>query len=69
MLQHTYQIVNNLGLHARASALVVKATALFISEVRLGLDEYEVNDKSIMEVMTLAAAKGSTVSAHDRRAR
>ena len=61
MLQHTYQIVNKLGLHARASALVVKTAAPFTSEVRLGLAETEVNGKSIMGVMTLAATKGSTV--------
>jgi phosphocarrier protein HPr len=61
MLQHQFEIVNNLGLHARASALFVKAATPFNSDVRLGLDGVEVNGKSIMGVMTLAAAKGSKV--------
>jgi phosphocarrier protein len=61
MLQHQFEIVNRLGLHARASALFVKAATPFSSEVRLGLDGIEVNGKSIMGVMMLAAAKGSRV--------
>jgi len=61
MLQHQFEIVNNLGLHARASALFVKAATPFNSDVRLGLDGIEVNGKSIMGVMALAAAKGSKV--------
>ena len=61
MLQHQFEIVNNLGLHARASALFVKAATPFSSDVRLGLDGIEVNGKSIMGVMALAASKGSKV--------
>ena len=61
MLQHQFEIVNNLGLHARAAALFVKAATPFSSDVKLGLDGIEVNGKSIMGVMMLAATKGSTV--------
>lgn len=61
MQQHQFEIVNNLGLHARASALFVKAATPFTSEVRLSLNGIEVNGKSVMGVMTLAATKGSTV--------
>ena len=61
MLQYQFEIVNNLGLHARASALFVKAATPFSSEVRLSMDGVEVNGKSIMGVMMLAAAKGSRV--------
>jgi len=61
MLQYQFEIVNNLGLHARASALFVKAATPFSSDVRLSLDGIEVNGKSIMGVMMLAAGKGSTV--------
>ena len=61
MLQYQFEIVNNLGLHARASALFVKAATPFSSEVKLCLDGIEVNGKSIMGVMMLAAGKGSTV--------
>jgi len=61
MQQQHFEIVNNLGLHARASALLVKTATPFCSEIRLCLDEIEANGKSIMGVMMLAAAKGSRV--------
>ena len=61
MLQHQCTIVNPLGLHARASALLVKIATHFHSEIKLCLDGIEVNGKSIMGVMMLAATKGSTV--------
>lgn len=61
MLLHHYEIINNLGLHARASALFVKAATPFNSEVKLSFDGIEVDGKSIMGVMMLAAGKGSSV--------
>ena len=51
-------IVNQLGLHARPSAEFVKLASQFRSEVQLGRDEMQVNGKSIMGVMTLAAEFG-----------
>jgi len=54
-------IKNKLGLHARAAAMLVKATNAFKSEVFLEKDGQRVNGKSIMGVMMLAAAKGSTL--------
>ena len=54
-------IRNQLGLHARACALFVKAAARFQSQVFVARDELEVNGKSIMGVMMLAAAMGSIV--------
>ena len=54
-------IKNKLGLHARAAALLVKTTNGFESEVVLEKDGQRVNGKSIMGVMMLAAAKGSTL--------
>lgn len=57
-----FLIVNKLGLHARASALFVKTASRFSSEIKLGRDGVEVNGKSIMGIMMLAAAKGATVS-------
>ena len=54
-------IKNKLGLHARAAALLVKTTNSFESEVVLEKDGHRVNGKSIMGVMMLAAAKGSTL--------
>ena len=52
---------NQLGLHARACALFVKTAARFESEVYVARDDLEVNGKSIMGVMMLAAEEGSTI--------
>jgi phosphocarrier protein HPr len=54
-------IRNQLGLHARACALFVKAAAKFQSHVLVSRDDLEVNGKSIMGVMMLAAEEGSTI--------
>ena len=51
-------ICNTLGLHARAAAKLVKQASAFSSEVFLEKDGQQVNGKSIMGVMMLAAAKG-----------
>ena len=61
MLQKEFIIVNKLGLHARASALFVKTASRYFSEVKLAKEGVEVNGKSIMGIMMLAASKGSTV--------
>ncbi|HXE98456.1 MAG TPA: HPr family phosphocarrier protein [Dongiaceae bacterium] len=61
MLQNEFLIVNKLGLHARASALLVKTSSRFISDVRLARENVEVNGKSIMGIMMLAASKGTSV--------
>ncbi len=52
-------IINKLGLHARAAAKFVTLAARFESDIRLLRDRKEVNGKSIMGVMMLAAAKGA----------
>lgn len=62
MLQKDFTIVNKLGLHARASALFVKTASRFSAEVKLSKEGVEVNGKSIMGIMMLAASKGITVS-------
>lgn len=54
-------IVNDLGLHARAASKFVKLAGQFDSEVFLGNGTHEVNAKSILGVLMLACAKGSTV--------
>jgi phosphocarrier protein HPr len=54
-------IRNQLGLHARACALFVKTAARFAAEVFVRRDDLEVNGKSIMGVMMLAAEEGSTI--------
>ncbi len=54
-------IRNQLGLHARACALFVKTSSKFKSEIFVSRDDLEVNGKSIMGVMMLAAEEGSTI--------
>ena len=61
MQQQECEIINKLGLHARASALFVKTASRFQSEVKLAREGVEVNGKSIMGIMMLAAAKGTIV--------
>lgn len=61
MQEQEFIIVNKLGLHARASALFVKTAMPFVSEVKVAREDVEVNGKSIMGIMMLAAAKGSTI--------
>ena len=56
------QIVNKLGLHARASAKLTELASGFKSEIWLSRNSRRVNAKSIMGVMMLAAAKGSSLT-------
>ncbi|HEY5974345.1 MAG TPA: HPr family phosphocarrier protein [Geobacteraceae bacterium] len=61
MPQQEFAIINKLGLHARASALFVKTANQFKSEIKVGREGVEVNGKSIMGIMMLAAAKGTVI--------
>ena len=61
MRQLEVEIVNKLGLHARASAKLTQLASSYKSEVWLSRNGRRVNAKSIMGVMMLAAAKGSSV--------
>ena len=61
MVERSVQILNKNGLHARPAAEVVKISARFQSEVTLARDGMEVNGKSIMGVMMLAAECGATL--------
>lgn len=61
MLQQTTTIMNKLGLHARAAAKFVTQASLFDSDINLIRNGQNVNGKSIMGVMMLAAAKGSEI--------
>jgi len=54
-------IENKLGLHARAAAQIVKAATGFNSKILLNKDGIEVDGKSIMGLMMMAAARGTTV--------
>ena len=61
MTERSVQIVNKNGLHARPAAEIVKTAARFRSEITIGRDGTDVNAKSIMGVMMLAAECGSTL--------
>ena len=61
MLEQEYTIVNKLGLHARASALLVKTASRYASEIKISREGVEVNGKSIMGIMMLAAGKGIVI--------
>ena len=62
MLKQDALIINKLGLHARASAKLTQLASSFKCEVMLARNNRRVNAKSIMGVMMLAAAKGSTIT-------
>lgn len=61
MVERTVTIVNRQGLHARPAAEIVKLTSKYKSEVTLVRDDLEVNGKSIMGVMMLAAEQGASL--------
>lgn len=61
MTEREVEIVNKLGLHARASAKFTQTAGQFESDVWLSRNGRRVNGKSIMGVMMLAAARGTTV--------
>lgn len=61
MPERTVQIINKAGLHARPAAEIVKLAAKYASDITVIRDELEVNGKSIMGVMMLAAECGSTL--------
>jgi len=62
MREQDFTIVNKLGLHARASALFVKTASQYKSDIKVIREGVEVNGKSIMGIMMLAAAKGTTIT-------
>ena len=61
MVERPVQIQNKHGLHARPAAEMVKAASRFQSDVTITRDDMEVNGKSIMGVMMLAAECGATI--------
>jgi phosphocarrier protein len=61
MVERSVKIVNKLGIHARPAAEIVKTAARFGSNITIIRDDLEVNGKSIMGVMMLAAEQGSTI--------
>jgi phosphocarrier protein len=62
MPERIVQIENKNGLHARPAAEIVKCAAKFRSEITIVKDDLDVNGKSIMGVMMLAAEHGSSIT-------
>ena len=61
MQEKDFIIKNKLGLHARPAALLVQCAAKFKSKIKIVKDGQEVDGKSIMGLMTLAASAGSSI--------
>jgi phosphocarrier protein HPr len=61
MITRTVTIKNRAGLHTRPAATLVKTAARFQAEFTILKDEFEINGKSIIGVMTLAAEQGSAL--------
>ena len=62
VVQKEFVIANKLGLHARPAAMFVKTANLFSADVWVEKDDEQVNGKSIMGLMMLAASSGSKIS-------
>ncbi len=62
MISRDVTIVNKLGLHARAASKLVNCASSFGSEILVCREDRQVNAKSIMGVLTLAAGKGTTLT-------
>ncbi len=61
MIQQDIKIINRLGLHARPAALIAQTAAKFACNIQLAKDQVNVNAKSIMGVMMLAAEFGAHI--------
>ncbi|NVK38715.1 MAG: HPr family phosphocarrier protein [Gammaproteobacteria bacterium] len=72
MLENSITIINKLGLHARAAAKLVSTASTYSSKVKISFNDKEVDGKSIMSVMMLAACQGSEITlkvdGHDEEA-
>ncbi len=62
MIEKKVRIVNNAGLHTRPAATIVKLASKYKSDFYLIKDGMQINGKSIIGVMTLAAEKGSEIT-------
>ena len=62
MTSQTVKVVNQLGMHARAAAKFVHLATKYDARVRVARDRREMDGKSIMGILLLAAAQGSTIT-------
>lgn len=61
MTKRDITITNELGIHARPAGMIANTSSRFASDIKLVKDGMEVNAKSIMGIMTLAAGKGCVI--------
>jgi len=62
MIEKKVTIINKAGMHTRPASSIVKIAAKYKSEFTISRDDYEVNGKSIIGVMTLAAERGAVLT-------
>lgn len=62
MIERELTIRNRAGLHTRPASMLVKTASRFEADVYLQRDNYEINGKSVIGVMTLAAEQGATLT-------
>ena len=62
MTERNIEIKNKLGLHARAAAKLVHTSARFKSDIKIRKGDEEVDGKSILGILLLAAGRGSTIT-------
>lgn len=62
MIEREVTVRNRAGLHTRPASMLVRTASQFDSEIYLRRDNYEINGKSVIGVMTLAADQGSTLT-------
>ena len=62
MIEHDIEIKNKLGLHARAAAKLVHCAAKFRSDIKIRKGDEEVDGKSILGILLLAAARGTIIT-------
>jgi phosphocarrier protein len=61
MIKREITIINELGIHARPAGMIANTSSRFVCDIKLVKDGMEVNAKSIMGIMTLAAGKGCII--------
>ena len=61
MIKREITIINDLGIHARPAGMIANTSSRFVCDIKLVKDGMEVNAKSIMGIMTLAAGKGCVI--------
>ncbi|MBI4801838.1 MAG: HPr family phosphocarrier protein [Elusimicrobia bacterium] len=61
MIRKDIRIINELGIHARPAGMIANTASRFLCDIKIIKDKLEINAKSIMGIMTLAAGKGCII--------